>query len=63
MPQFLYKMQPVRPGMLSDGPTAQEEKVIGEHFAYLQQLVVGVMRAEFFPYSLAMGIRRSHGRR
>jgi hypothetical protein len=34
MPQFLYKMQPVRPGMLSDGPTAQEEKVIGEHFAY-----------------------------
>lgn len=41
MPQLLYKMQPVRPGMLSHGPTTQEEKVIGDHFAYLQNLVAG----------------------
>ena len=35
---FLYKIQPVRPEMLVDGPTPQEEQVIGEHFAYLEDL-------------------------
>ncbi len=38
MPQFVYRLQPARPGMLSDGPTADEERIIGEHFAYLQDL-------------------------
>ncbi|MFO7609006.1 MAG: YciI family protein [Candidatus Krumholzibacteriia bacterium] len=38
MPQFVYRLHPVRPGMLADGPTADEERIIGEHFAYLQDL-------------------------
>lgn len=38
MPQFIYRLQPVRPGMLSDGPTPDEERIVGEHFAYLQDL-------------------------
>ena len=39
MQQFLYRIQPTRPGMLADGPTAQEAETVGQHFAYLQQLV------------------------
>ncbi|MEZ4868746.1 MAG: YciI family protein [Caldilineaceae bacterium] len=35
---FLYKIQPVRPAMLTEGPTADEERIIGEHFRYLQAL-------------------------
>lgn len=38
MPQYLYKIQPVRPAMLSDGPTDDEMRLTGEHFAYLQRL-------------------------
>lgn len=38
MPQFVYRLQPVRPGMLTEGPTADEERIVGEHFAYLQDL-------------------------
>ena len=41
MKQFLYKIQPVRPAMLFDGPTADEEEVVGEHFSYLKDLVDG----------------------
>ena len=38
MPQFLYRLQPTRLGMLTDGPTEQEAHVVGEHFAYLNRL-------------------------
>ena len=38
MSHFIYKIQPTRTTMLSTGPTAQEESIIGEHFSYLQQL-------------------------
>lgn len=36
--QFLYRIQPSRPEMLSSGPTPEEERIIGEHFQYLQDL-------------------------
>ncbi len=36
--QYLYRIQPIRPGMLAEGQTAEEERVVGEHFAYLQGL-------------------------
>jgi len=35
---FLYKIQPVRPEMLSVGETPEEEQIISEHFAYLKGL-------------------------
>ena len=38
MPQFLYRIQPTRVGMLSEGPTAEESRIVGEHFAYLKEL-------------------------
>jgi uncharacterized protein YciI len=38
MAQFLYRIQPVRAAMLSQGPTADEEAVIAEHFEYLMRL-------------------------
>jgi uncharacterized protein YciI len=39
MPQFLYRIAPTRPAMLSEGPTEHEAAIIGEHFRYLQDLV------------------------
>jgi len=39
MPQFLYRLQPTRLGMLTGGPTEREAAIIGEHFEYLQRLV------------------------
>ena len=38
MPQFLYRIQPARPAMLTEGPTPEEARLVGEHFAYLQDL-------------------------
>jgi uncharacterized protein len=38
MAQFLYRIQPVRAALLSQGPTADEEAVIAEHFEYLMRL-------------------------
>ena len=35
---FLYKIQPVRPEMVSDSPTPEEETIVGEHFSYLERL-------------------------
>jgi uncharacterized protein YciI len=35
---FLYKIQPVRPEMLSVGATSEEEQIISEHFNYLKDL-------------------------
>ena len=38
MPTYIYKIQPVRPEMLSDGMTDDEARITAEHFAYLQRL-------------------------
>jgi uncharacterized protein len=38
---FLYKIQPVRPEMLSIGETPEEEQIISEHFNYLKDLTEG----------------------
>ncbi len=35
---YLYKIRPVRPEMLSEGPTELEGKTMGEHFMYLKDL-------------------------
>ncbi len=36
--QFLYKITPTRMEMLIDGGTAAESAIVGQHFAYLQEL-------------------------
>ena len=36
--QFLYRIQPTRPAMLTEGPTPAEQQAIAGHFAYLQRL-------------------------
>ena len=36
MPEFLYKIQPIRPEMLSAGPTQQEGEIVGQHFQWLK---------------------------
>jgi uncharacterized protein YciI len=36
--QYLYRIQPTRPAMLIDGPTPEEQRIVGEHFSYLQGL-------------------------
>jgi len=38
MPQFAYRLRPARADMLAAGPTPEEERTIGAHFAYLQDL-------------------------
>ncbi len=44
MSQFLYRVQPTRPEMLTQGATPQEEAAINEHFHYLVRLAdAGVM--------------------
>ncbi len=35
---FLYKIQSVRPEMLTAGPTPEEDQVVSQHFAYLKGL-------------------------
>jgi uncharacterized protein YciI len=37
-PQYLYKIQPTRPEMLSAGPTEQEADIVSQHFNYLKDL-------------------------
>lgn len=39
MPSYIYRILPVRPAMLAEGPTAEEARVTAEHFAYLEQLL------------------------
>jgi uncharacterized protein len=39
MAHFIYRIQSVRPAMLTKGPTEREVSIIGEHFEYLQKLV------------------------
>lgn len=38
MQQSLYRIQPTRLGMLTEGPTERESEILNEHFAYLQKL-------------------------
>ncbi|HMQ54105.1 MAG TPA: YciI family protein [Anaerolineae bacterium] len=38
MSEYLYKIQPTRLGMLTEGPTPQEAEIISTHFNYLQSL-------------------------
>lgn len=38
MPQFAYRIRPFRIGMLAEGPTEREARVVGAHFDYLQAL-------------------------
>ena len=38
MAQFLYRIQPTRLAMLTEGPTEREAEVLGEHFGYLSRL-------------------------
>src|SRR2546422_2393775 len=37
--QYLYKIQPIRDGMLKTGATEEEKRIVGEHFSYLQELI------------------------
>ena len=37
--QYLYRITPARPDMLTGGPTPQEAELISQHFAYLQELL------------------------
>ncbi len=37
--QFLYKIQPVRPELLTIGPTTNEKEIIAQHFSYLKTLM------------------------
>jgi len=36
--QFIYRIQPTRPEMLSENSTPEEDRIVGEHFAYLKDL-------------------------
>jgi uncharacterized protein len=40
MKQFLYKIQAVRPAMLTEGPTPEEARAVSEHFAFLERLTM-----------------------
>lgn len=37
--QYLYRVDPTRPAMLTAGPTERETKTMGEHYSYLEGLV------------------------
>ncbi|HEY4823261.1 MAG TPA: YciI family protein [Candidatus Bathyarchaeia archaeon] len=39
MQHYLYKIQPVRLEMLSEGPTEAESRIVSDHFSYLKDLV------------------------
>lgn len=36
--QYLYKIQTVRPAMLTEGPTEEEAEITTQHFNYLKDL-------------------------
>jgi uncharacterized protein YciI len=38
MGEYLYRIEPTRPKMLTEGPTAEESAVVGRHFQYLKDL-------------------------
>jgi len=35
---YLYRIQPSRPEMLSEGSTAEEDRIVSDHFDYLEDL-------------------------
>lgn len=37
--EFIYRIQPTRPEMLSEGPTKVEQARVEEHFKYLEALL------------------------
>ena len=37
--EFLYRIQPTRPEMLSEGPTEVEQACVAEHYQYLKALL------------------------
>lgn len=37
MPEFLYKIQPTRPEMLSEGSTPEEDEIVSQHFYWLKE--------------------------
>lgn len=39
MNQYLYHIQPTRMEMLTEGPTAHEGELVGQHFEYLKGLM------------------------
>jgi uncharacterized protein YciI len=39
MNQYLYRIQPTRLEMVSEGPTSREEELVGQHFNYLKGLM------------------------
>ena len=36
--EYLYKIQPIRPELLTDGPAPEEQAIIEKHFLYLKDL-------------------------
>ena len=43
-PQWLYYLEPTRLGMVTEGPTPEEQETVSRHFAYLEDLTEkGVM--------------------
>lgn len=36
--EYLYKIQPARLGMVSEGPTPEEAAIVAQHLAYLKSL-------------------------
>ena len=38
MTEFLYRIQPTRPAMLTEGPTPAERETLAAHLAYLERL-------------------------
>ena len=36
--QYLYRIRPTRPEMLSEGATVEEDALVDQHFGYLQAL-------------------------
>ncbi|MEM8861690.1 MAG: YciI family protein [Chloroflexota bacterium] len=34
---YLYKIEPTRPEMLTEGGTPEEDQIMGEHFLYLKE--------------------------
>jgi uncharacterized protein YciI len=38
MKQWLYRIQPSRKDMLAEGPTPEEQRIVGEHFASLKEM-------------------------
>ena len=39
MQDYLYRIQPIRDGMLKTGATEDEKTIVGQHFSYLQELI------------------------